>query len=46
VLNLHRYAAGNYQPLQERALWAGIADAYDEGIIKAVVGFYKLTNPF
>jgi pyridoxine 4-dehydrogenase len=30
------WSTGNYQPLQERALWAGIADAYDQGIIKAV----------
>ena len=30
------WSTGNYQPLQERALWAGIADAYDEGIIGAV----------
>ena len=30
------WSTGNYQPVQERALWAGIADAYDQGIIKAV----------
>ena len=30
------WSTGNYQPLQERALWAGIADAYDQGVIKAV----------
>jgi pyridoxine 4-dehydrogenase len=28
------WSTGNYQPLQERALWAGIADAYDQGVIK------------
>jgi pyridoxine 4-dehydrogenase len=30
------WSTGNYQPVQERALWAGIADAYDEGVIGAV----------
>ena len=30
------WSTGNYQPLQERALWGGIADAYDEGYIKAI----------
>lgn len=30
------WSTGNYQPVQERALWAGIADAYDAGVIKAV----------
>ena len=30
------WSTGNYQPLQERALWAGIADAYDAGVIRAV----------
>lgn len=30
------WSTGNYQPVQEQALWAGIADAYDEGVIKAV----------
>ena len=30
------WSTGNYQPLQERALWCGIADAYDQGVIKAV----------
>jgi len=30
------WSTGNYQPVQERAMWAGIADAYDQGIIKAV----------
>jgi len=30
------WSTGNYQPLQEGALWAGIADAYDEGVIGAV----------
>jgi len=30
------WSTGNYQPLQERALWGGIADAYDLGLIKAV----------
>jgi pyridoxine 4-dehydrogenase len=30
------WSTGNYQPLQEGALWAGIADAYDQGIINAV----------
>ena len=30
------WSTGNYQPLQERALWAGIADAYESGVIKAV----------
>jgi hypothetical protein len=29
------WSTGNYQPLQERALWGGIADAYDEGIHKS-----------
>ena len=30
------WSTGNYQPVQERALWAGIADAYDQGVIRAV----------
>tara|TARA_B100000482_G_scaffold106512_1_gene76810 strand:+ start:160 stop:1341 length:1182 start_codon:yes stop_codon:yes gene_type:complete len=30
------WSTGNYQPLQEGALWSGIADAYEEGIIGAV----------
>ena len=30
------WSTGNYQPLQERALWGGIADAYDLGLIKAI----------
>ena len=32
------WSTGNYQPLQERALWAGIADAYDAGKGGAVGG--------
>jgi len=30
------YIAANYQPFQERALWEGIADVYDEGLCDAV----------
>ena len=30
------WSTENYQPVQEGALWSGIADAYEEGIIGAV----------
>ena len=30
------WSTGNYQPQQETALWQGIADAYDQGVIRAV----------
>lgn len=35
VAQLH-WSTANYQPLQERALWEGIADVYDEGLCGAV----------
>jgi pyridoxine 4-dehydrogenase len=30
------WSTGNYQPFQERALWDGLAEAYETGVIKAV----------
>lgn len=45
------WSASNYAPLQELALWNGLADCYDQGLIKAagmVVGMqlamYKRTS--
>ena len=35
IAQLH-WSTANYQPLQERALWEGIADVYDEGLCEAV----------
>jgi pyridoxine 4-dehydrogenase len=35
VAQLH-WSTSKYQPLQERALWEGIADVYDEGLCDAV----------
>lgn len=35
VAQLH-WSTSNYQPFQEKALWEGIADVYDEGLCDAV----------
>ena len=35
LAQLH-WSTANYQPLQERALWEGIADVYDQGLCEAV----------
>ena len=35
IAQLH-WSTANYQPFQERALWEGIADVYDEGLCEAV----------
>lgn len=35
LAQLH-WSTANYQPFQERALWEGIADVYDEGLCEAV----------
>jgi pyridoxine 4-dehydrogenase len=35
IAQLH-WSTANYQPLQERALWEGIADVYDAGLCDAV----------
>jgi pyridoxine 4-dehydrogenase len=35
VAQLH-WSTANYQPFQEKALWEGIADVYDEGLCDAV----------
>lgn len=35
VAQLH-WSTSKYQPFQERALWEGIADVYDEGLCEAV----------
>ncbi|EJK72707.1 hypothetical protein THAOC_05732 [Thalassiosira oceanica] len=35
IAQLH-WSTQNYQPFQERALWEGIADVYDEGLCEAV----------
>lgn len=35
VAQLH-WSTSNYQPFQEKALWEGIADVYDEGLCEAV----------
>lgn len=35
IAQLH-WSTVNYQPLQERALWEGLADIYDEGLCEAV----------
>jgi pyridoxine 4-dehydrogenase len=35
IAQLH-WSTSNYQPLQERALWEGIADVYDEGLCEAI----------
>jgi len=35
LAQLH-WSTANYQPFQERALWAGIADVYDSGLCEAV----------
>jgi len=35
LAQLH-WSTANYQPFQERALWEGIADVYDEGLCDAV----------
>ena len=35
VAQLH-WSTSKYQPLQERALWEGIADVYDEGLCDAI----------
>lgn len=35
IAQLH-WSTANYQPFQEKALWDGIADVYDEGLCEAV----------
>jgi len=35
LAQLH-WSTANYQPFQERALWEGIADVYDEGLCEAI----------
>jgi len=35
LAQLH-WSTANYQPFQEKALWEGIADVYDEGLCEAV----------
>lgn len=35
LAQLH-WSTANYQPFQERALWEGIADVYDQGLCEAV----------
>ena len=35
LAQLH-WSTANYQPFQEKALWEGIADVYDEGLCDAV----------
>jgi len=35
IAQLH-WSTQNYQPFQEKALWEGIADVYDEGLCEAV----------
>jgi pyridoxine 4-dehydrogenase len=35
IAQLH-WSTANYQPFQEKALWEGIADVYDEGLCDAV----------
>jgi len=35
IAQLH-WSTANYQPLQEKALWQGIGDVYDEGLCDAV----------
>jgi len=35
LAQLH-WSTANYQPFQEKALWEGIADVYDEGLCQAV----------
>ena len=35
IAQLH-WSTANYQPLQERALWEGICDVYDQGLCDAV----------
>ena len=35
IAQLH-WSTANYQPFQEKALWKGIADVYDEGLCDAV----------
>jgi len=35
LAQLH-WSTANYQPFQERALWDGIADVYDNGLCKAI----------
>ena len=35
IAQLH-WSTANYQPFQEKALWEGLADVYDEGLCEAV----------
>jgi len=35
IAQLH-WSTANYQPLQEKSLWEGIADVYDAGLCEAV----------